>query len=92
MDKVELPAEVDGCWLWTGAVNNFGYGVIGTGGHRGVGYAHRLLYQDVVGEIPDGFVSDHVCCNPRCVNPDHIELVTQGENIRRGWATTRKKA
>jgi hypothetical protein len=48
--------------------------------------AHRFAYENLVGEIPDGLALDHLCRNPRCVNPDHLEPVTHAENVRRGYA------
>jgi HNH endonuclease len=76
----------DGCWEWTAAKTN-GYGRIGRG-RRGDGhvYAHRAIYEILVGPIPDGLVIDHLCRNRSCVNPDHMEIVTHKENIRRGFA------
>ena len=47
-------------------------------------FAHRWAYQNLVGEIPDGLVLDHLCRNPSCVNPDHLDVVSQRENIVRG--------
>jgi hypothetical protein len=46
-------------------------------------YAHRVAYQYFVGEIPVGLEIDHVCRNRGCVNPEHLELVTRGENTKR---------
>lgn len=80
-------AKVDGagiCWEWTGAISDTGYGVF----HRGHGLkktnAHRACWEMLVGTIPEGLVLDHLCRNRRCVNPDHLEPVTERENIRRG--------
>lgn len=70
----------DGCWEWTGAKTAAGYGQF----TRRKEYAHRHAYEDLVGPIPEGLVIDHLCRNPSCVNPDHLEPVTQRENIRRG--------
>lgn len=72
-----------GCWLWTGATVR-GYGKLTRGG-RGEGHvlAHRLSYELLIGPIPDGLQIDHLCRVRNCVNPDHLEAVTQLENIRR---------
>jgi hypothetical protein len=85
MARVDLDGP-EGCWLWQGATNGAGtppgYGVVSFGGKRQ--YAHRLLYEVAVGEIPDGLEIDHLCKVTNCVNPDHLEPVTHGENLRRG--------
>ena len=78
------------CWQWLGAtVQNRGrsgrYGVIGLGGRRaGLGLAHRIAYELEREKIPGGLVLDHLCRNSLCVNPWHLEAVTQKENVRRG--------
>ena len=77
-----------GCWLWLAYRDRHGYGKVNYGGRPPQGrvhFAHRLIYQLERGPIPEGKVLDHVCKNPGCVNPDHLEIVTQGENVRRGW-------
>lgn len=50
------------------------------------GYAHRIAYELVVGPIPEGLTLDHLCRVRRCVNPEHLEPVTMGENLRRGMS------
>lgn len=74
------------CWEWTGAADSLGYGSfyvgIVDGRHINTG-AHRYGYETIVGSIPDGFTIDHLCRNPRCVNHEHLEPVTQAENTRR---------
>jgi hypothetical protein len=82
----------DGCWVWTGA-RAVGYGYISRGGGIGSAIvpAHRIAYELLVGPIPDGLHIDHLCRNRPCVNPDHLEAVTQGENNLRSWAA-RKEA
>jgi|SRR5262252_9024638 len=64
----------DGCWIWKGLVHRHGYGVY----HKQ--YAHRLAYELYKGPIPAGMHIDHICMEPLCVNPDHMEIVTNAEN------------
>lgn len=71
-----------GCWEWTGYTVQ-GYGVIYIG-NSGRSMTHRLAYEILVGPIPDGLQIDHLCRNRSCHNPDHLEPVTQRENVRRG--------
>lgn len=73
---------VAGCHVWRGAKSGKDYGVYGVAGRQV--YAHRYSYEQSKGEIPPGYVIDHLCRNHPCVNPDHLEAVTPGENIRRG--------
>ena len=80
--KVE---KTDGCWLWTGAICEDGYGRFHVDGHNGRAVlAHRWTYQETHGEIAQGKQIDHLCRRRRCVRPDHLEVVTQAENIARG--------
>jgi hypothetical protein len=66
------------CWLWTGSRANTGYGTF-----NGASNAHRYAWQLLVGPIPEGYHLDHLCRNPPCVNPDHLEPVTPRENHSR---------
>ena len=72
-----------GCWIWTGARGKHGYGMIKFGGKSVM--AHRHVYEQVVGPIPDGLIIDHLCNVKICVNPEHLEPVTQKTNTQRAW-------
>ena len=80
MQAVEIDPET-GCWNWTASLAS-GYGRLLVGG-RLVG-SHRFMYEQHVGPIPDGFQIDHLCRNPRCCNPNHLEAVTAKTNVNRG--------
>lgn len=71
-----------GCWEWTGNIKPNGYGYMKVG--RASRYAHRLAYEHFVGPIPEAMTVDHLCFNKSCVNVAHMEVVSNGENARRG--------
>jgi hypothetical protein len=81
--KVEDRGYETACWIWQLALKENGYGSVGGPGQRML-YAHRVYYEEANGPIPDGLVIDHLCRQSACVNPDHLEAVTQSENVRRG--------
>lgn len=76
------PTLGSACWLWTAAVGSGGYGVVWQTGS--LLYAHRFAYEAVIGPVPEGLHIDHLCRVRNCVRPDHLEPVTQRENILRG--------
>lgn len=82
--KWRLDAE-SGCWIWEGAAQTCGYGLISV--NAKFQKAHRIAWELYRGAIPEGMVIDHKCRRRNCVNPDHLEPVTDEENIRRGWRT-----
>lgn len=80
--------EISGCWLWQDSLNPAGYGRL-FDGERHLS-AHRVVYEQNKGPIPEGLELDHLCCNPRCVNPEHLEPVETAENVRRSFAARRR--
>lgn len=85
-------SEESSCWLWNGSRGNTGYGrltvrVSGYGEYAKAGIgAHRIAFIMKNGPIPDGLVIDHLCRIRNCVNPSHLEAVSNKENVRRGCA------
>lgn len=79
-----IPEPNSGCILWTAGTTFGGYGVFRV--HGRLKRAHIFSYELVHGSVPDGMQLDHKCRVPCCVNPGHLEAVTQRENILRGTA------
>ncbi len=75
--------SIGDCWEWTASTNKWGYGQVMIA-HRNRG-VHRYVWEQLVGPIPEGMQLDHLCRNRRCANPDHLEVVTPCENVRRGY-------
>lgn len=73
------------CWGWGGYHSRTGYAQFTPHPGDSPIPAHRYGYEQLVGPIPDGLVLDHLCRNRGCVNPDHLQPVTQQENTLRGF-------
>ena len=79
IEKIDASGD---CWVWTGSRGSHGYGQVSIGNRPAL--AHRVVWGLLVGPIPNGMQVDHLCRVRHCVNPDHLQIVTQAENIRRG--------
>jgi hypothetical protein len=80
-----------GCHIWTGTTNQHGYGILRANGRKHA-KAHRVAWEYASGRpIPDGMVVMHKCDVPCCVNPDHLQIGTQSENLRDMFAKRRGK-
>lgn len=80
-DKI-YPEPNTGCWLWSGSYNPSGHGKIKPSSHNGFGYAHRYSFFIHNGEFDRSMQVLHHCDNPHCVNPDHLYLGDQKQNMR----------
>lgn len=83
------PADHESCWLFMGARNSYGYGVIsvrrtGRARDRSMQGAHRAVYEALVEPIAAELTLDHLCRVRHCVNPTHLEPCSRGENVKRG--------
>jgi hypothetical protein len=79
-----MPCPTTGCWLWIASLGSHGYGQLSSGFKKSPLVTHRLVYELLVGPIPDGLHIDHLCRNRPCCNPMHLEPVTQKTNNARG--------
>lgn len=84
-DKLQSKiVKINNCWIWLGSKDISGYGYVGIGKGK-VGRAHRISYQEFVGPIPAGFLVLHRCDNPSCINPEHLFVGTQKDNMQDMW-------
>ena len=81
---------VSGCWNFTGASTKEGYGRIHLDGRLQL--PHRVMYEKLIGPIPNGLELDHSCRNPSCCNPEHLEPVTPQVNQLRGNTVSSRNA
>lgn len=72
------------CWIWQLAKDAFGYGKMYDKKAKKMTTAYRHFYEQANGAVPDGLYLDHLCRVPSCVNPDHLEAVTNAVNVQRG--------
>jgi len=73
------------CWLWQYALNKDGYGVMQK--DNKTYNTHKWMYEQFKGKVPHGTELDHLCKNPSCINPEHLEPVSHAVNCRRGKNT-----
>lgn len=84
--------DLSSCWEWHAAVCEKGRAVYGLVHYEGkIRMAHRVIYELLVGPIPEGLQLDHLCQNGRCVNPEHLEPVTSKENHLRRFYPVGKR-
>lgn len=77
------------CWVWTGTTTRGGYGLISDAGRKRL--VHRVYYEHYTGQpIPEGKILLHTCDNPPCINPEHLLVGTQRDNMNDMYAKGRR--
>ena len=90
LEANSIPEPNTGCWLWTKATCSSGYGTIHDNYRTLV--AHRVSFAIHRGPIPEGMHLDHLCRTRACINPWHLEPVTNRENVLRGQSVMSSRA
>jgi hypothetical protein len=78
----KVTKKENGCWIWGGSIDRMGYGRFSV--QRRDFKAHRFAFEYWRKPIPEGLCLDHLCRQPLCVNPEHLDPVTQRINLLRG--------
>lgn len=89
IDRVAVPEDPNKCWIWRLQKNAHGYGVMWHRNKRN--YAHRISYTVFHGLIPEGMKICHSCDNPQCVNPAHLFIGSQADNMHDCYTKGRMK-
>src|SRR5690348_1405181 len=79
------------CWLWTAYINHYGYGIYNPRHQKSQG-AHRFIWTHYFGEIPEGMFVCHKCDVRNCVNPKHLFIGTNKDNMDDKMAKGRQNA
>lgn len=87
----EIAPELGPCWMWKASFSTKGYGRFSYPGGKYCA-AHKYAYELLVGPVPDGLELDHLCRNPACCRPDHLEAVPHAENMARAYAVREERA
>lgn len=83
-----IEEDANGCWVWMGRRNSEGYGQIHL--RKAYWFVHRLMYEFLKGPVKPGDVVDHLCGNKACCNPDHLDAVSQSQNLKRRLKAPRR--